>query len=192
MSYLLQALSTLVQFVFGAYLILVILRFLLQLVRADFYNPISQAIVKITNPPLRPLRRIIPGYGGIDWPCVLLVFLVQALEFLLLALFSGRIPTLPALFVLSITQVLLLTSYIYLFFIFLGVIISWINPGAYTPITILIHQLTEPLLRPVRRRIPPSAGIDWSPMIVILVIFLFMSLVIAPLTDLGQALNIQR
>jgi len=190
MTYLLQALVTLVQFVIGIYLMLVLIRFLFQLVRADFYNPVSQAIVTATNPPLRLLRKFVPGYGGIDWPSIILLFSIQALEICLLSLLiSGHIPTAFSLLVLCLAHLLELTAYVYMFFIFITVIISWINPGAYNPLTVLIYQITDPLMHRVRRHIPTTAGLDWSPMIVLLGIYLFLSLVVAPLMDLGSALN---
>jgi len=190
MTYLLQALLTLLQFVIGIYLMLVLLRFLFQLVRADFYNPISQAIVTVTNPPLRLLRKFIPGFAGIDWPSIILLFSVQALEICLIALLlTGHMPTPAALFVLCLAHLLQLTAYIYIFFIIIIVVISWINPGAYNPLTVLIYQVTDPLMRQVRRRIPTTAGLDWSPMVVLLGIYLFLSLVVAPLMDFGNSLN---
>ncbi len=190
MTYLLQAVGTLVQFVVGIYLMLVLLRFLFQLVRADFYNPLSQAIVTATNPPLRFLRKFVPGFGGIDWPSIILLFSIQALEISLMAiLLTGSMPSPMALIVLSLAHLLQLTGYIYMFCIFILVVISWINPGAYNPLTVLLYQLTDPLMREVRRRIPPTAGLDWSPMVVLLGIYLFMSLVVAPLMDFGNTLN---
>jgi len=190
MTYLIQALLTLVQFVIGIYLMLVLLRFLFQLVRADFYNPISQAIVTATNPPLRILRKFVPGFAGVDWPSIILLFSIQAVEISLISLLlTGHMPSIPALFVLCFAHLLQLTAYVYMFFIFITVIISWINPGAYNPLTVLIYQITDPLMRQVRRRIPVTAGLDWSPMVVLLGIYLFLSLVVAPLMDLGNGLN---
>ena len=190
MGYLLQAGVTLVQFVIGVYLLLVLLRFLFQLVRADFYNPVSQAIVKVTNPPLRFLRQFIPGFGGVDWPSVVLLFFIQALEISLVTLLlSGRLPAPEALLVLCLAHLLKLVAYVYIFLIMITVIISWVNPGAYNPLTVLIYQITDPLMRRVRRRIPPAAGLDWSPMLVLLGIYLFLSLVVAPLMDFGSGLN---
>ena len=190
MTYILRALLTLLQFAFSIYLFLLMLRFLFQLVRADFYNPLSQAIVKLTNPPLKLLRRVIPGYAGIDWPCVILLFLVQGLEILLLSVVvTGQPPTLPALLVLSVANLLQLCAYIYIFFIIIVVVISWIQPGAYNPITVLLYQVTDPLLRRARRYLPDLGGLDFSPMLVLLAIYLFLSLVVAPLHDWGYALN---
>lgn len=189
MSYLVQAGVTLVQFIIGLYLLLVLLRFLFQLVRADFYNPISQAIVTMTNPPLQYLRKFIPGYAGIDWPSIILLLSIQAAETGLVSLLlGGRFPSPPGLLILSIAQLLQLTAYVYMFLIFIMVVISWVNPGAYNPLTVLIYQITEPLMRRVRERIPSTAGLDWSPMVVLLGIYLFQSLVVAPLMDLGAGL----
>jgi len=190
MTYLLQAGITLVQFVIGIYLMLVLLRFLFQLVRADFYNPISQAIVTATNPPLRFLRKFVPGFAGIDWPSIILLFSIQALEIVLIALLlTGQMPSPAALFVLCLAHLLQLTAYIYMFFIMIIVVISWVNPGAYNPLTVIIYQITDPVMREVRRRIPATGGLDWSPMVVLLGIYLFLSLVVAPLMDLGNSLN---
>lgn len=190
MTYLLQAGITLVQFVIGIYLMLVLLRFLFQLVRADFYNPISQAIFTATNPPLRFLRKFVPGFAGIDWPSIILLFSIQALEIILIALLlTGQMPSPAALFVLCLAHLLQLTAYIYMFFITIIVVISWVNPGAYNPLTVIIYQITDPVMREVRRRIPATGGLDWSPMVVLLGIYLFLSLVVAPLMDLGNSLN---
>ena len=190
MSYILRALISLVQIAFSLYLFLLMLRFLFQLVRADYYNPLSQAVVRLTNPPLKLLRRVIPGYAGIDWPSVVLLLLVQGLEILLLSLiYTGHPPNIAALLVLSLANLLQLCAYMYLFFILIVVVISWINPGAYNPITVLLYQLTDPLLRIARRRLPDLGGLDFSPMLVMLVIFLLLNLVVAPLFDWGNALN---
>lgn len=190
MTYILRALVSLVQIAFSVYLFLLMLRFLFQLVRADFYNPLSQAVVKLTGPPLKLLRRIIPGYAGVDWPCVVLLVLVQGLEIFLLSLiYTGQPPGIAALLVLSLANLLALCAWMYLIFILIVVVISWINPGAYNPITVLLYQLTDPLLRRARRLLPDLGGLDFSPMLVMLVIFLFLNLVVAPLSDWGNALN---
>ena len=189
MSYLIQAGVTLVQFVIGLYLLIVLMRFLLQLFRADFYNPISQTIVTLTNPPLRILRRVIPGYAGIDVPSIVLLILIQLIEICLLSLLLvGTLPSVTGLITLTIAKLFELTTYVFIFFIFIGVIISWINPGAYNPLTILIHQLTDPLLRPVRRQIPPMGGLDITPMVALLILYLFLTLVVAPMLDYGNYL----
>ncbi len=180
----------LVNTVFGLYILIVALRFLLQCVRADFYNPISQFLVTFTNPPLRFLRRFIPGFAGIDWPSLLLMLALQSLELVITGLLGpGQIPALPGLLVLSIATLLKLFIYIFFFAIFIRIIISWVNPGAYNPVTVILHRLTDPLLRPARRLIPPISGLDLSPMVVIVALQLMIILFIKPLTDLGYSLS---
>lgn len=190
MSYLVNAILTIVDFVIGAYLLIVMMRFIFQIVRADFYNPVSQTVVKLTNPPLKFLRRFIPGYGGIDWPSIVLLFSIQALEICAISLLvTGAIPQIPGLLVLCLAKLIKLLIYIYLFMILITVVISWINPGAYNPLTTLIHQLITPLMRPIREKIPPSAGLDFSPMIAMLLLYLSLSLIVAPLMDAGYQLS---
>jgi YggT family protein len=181
---------TLIQFVIGIYLMLVLMRFLFQLVRADFHNPLSQVIVTATNPPLRFLRKFVPGFAGIDWPSIILLFSIQALEISLISLYAtGGMPSPIALLVLCLAHLLQLIAYVYMFFIFIIVVISWINPGTYNPLTVLLYQVTDPIMREVRRRVPATGGLDWSPMIVLLGIYLFLALVVAPIMDLGNSLN---
>ncbi|MCH7696975.1 MAG: YggT family protein [Proteobacteria bacterium] len=180
----------LVNTVFGLYILLVALRFLLQCVRADFYNPISQFLITFTNPPLRILRRFIPGFAGIDWPSLLLMLALQSLELVITGLLGpGQIPALPGLLVLSIAALLKLFIYIFFFAIFIRIIISWVNPGAYNPMTVILHRLTDPLLLPARRLIPPISGLDLSPMVVIIALQLMIILFIKPLTYLGYSLS---
>ena len=185
-GYLAQAAVFLIQIIFGLYILAVLLRYLLARVRADFYNPLSQFIVKVTNPAIKPLRRIIPGYFGIDWPSIILLFIVQAVEIVLIGLIaSGRIPAPLGLFVLTIAYLIKEIIYVFLFIIIIQVIISWVHPGAYNPITVLLYQLSEPILKPVRRLIPPAGGFDWSPLIVLIGFQLLIILLVSPLMDLG-------
>ena len=189
-SYFSDALVFLISTLFSLYIAAVALRFLLQWVRADFYNPISQFLITVTNPPLRFLRRFIPGFGGIDWPSIVLLLTLQSCEVMIIGLISfGSIPTLSGLVVLSIARLLHLIIYIFIFAIFIQVIISWVNPGAYNPITVLISNLTEPLLRPARRLLPPISGFDLSPLIAFIALQLIILLFINPLTDMGYSLS---
>lgn len=187
--YLLNASLYLIEAVFGLYLMLLMLRFLLQLVRADFHNPVSQFMVKATNPLLRPLRRIIPGLAGIDLASVVLLFAIQALELGLLNLASGISVDAGALAVISIARLVNLLLTIYLITILIQVILSWVGPQAYNPVVSLLYSLNEPVLRPARRILPPFSGIDLSPLIVLVVIQLLKILVVAPIADLGRALT---
>ncbi len=188
--YLTNAGVYMISVLFGLYILAVMLRFLLQYVRADFYNPVSQFLVTVTNPALRPLRRWIPGFGGIDWPSIVLLIVLQGVELCLIALFkTGGIPAITGLLVLVTAHLLKLIVWIYFIVIIVQVIISWINPGAYSPFTVLMYQLTNPVIRPVRRIIPPAGGIDWSPLIILIGLNLLLMLLIAPLQDFGNILS---
>lgn len=198
MNYFGNAGIFLVQVVFGIFILMVMLRFLCQLVRADFYNPISQAIVKITNPPLLPLRRIIPGLWGIDMASVLLLVILQGLEMYLAGspgtgihgLLHGVALKPLGVAIYAIPQLIQLAVYIFLFSLIIQIIISWVNPqGAYgNPAFTLMNSLTEPLLRPARRVLPPMGGLDLSPIFVFIGLQLVQFLVVAPLRDLARHL----
>ncbi len=186
--YLGNAATFLVSTLFGIYLLVVMLRFLLQLVRADFYNPVSQFIVKVTNPPLIPLRRFIPGLYGLDTASLTLMFAIKFGELWLVHNIVDMPDGTVGLCVLALAGLLSLALQVFMFSIIIQVVISWINPGVYNPITVLLHSLTEPLMRPARRVIPPTAGIDLSPMVVIIALVLVSMLLIAPINAAGSRL----
>jgi YggT family protein len=174
----------LVQTLFGLYIIAVMLRFLLQLVRADFYNPISQFLVKATNPPLKPLRRIIPGLGGIDLSSLMLAWLLKTIELFLVFTIAGTSINLIAPFIWAMPELVELLINIYLFGILIQVILSWVNPGSYNPATALLYSLTGPLMRPAQKILPPMGGIDLSPMLVMIGLILLKMLLLPPLRHL--------
>lgn len=163
----------LVQTLGGLYIMAVLLRFLLQLVRADFYNPISQAIVKVTSPLLTPLRKIIPGMGGLDMASLILAFLLQMLLVWVLLAMQGigvSSALLPQIVVLSLKELALEVLNIYMFSLIIIAIASWVAPGSYNPGLMLLHQLTEPLSGRIRKVIPPLGGLDFSLMVLVLII----------------------
>ncbi|MCK5697986.1 MAG: YggT family protein [Gammaproteobacteria bacterium] len=166
-NFLVNAGSYLISTIIGLYIIVVLLRFLLQVVRADFYNPLSQFIVKATNPILIPLRKIIPGLFGIDIASLVLAYLLQLIENGLLFAVKGI--SINPIFLLwySIGSLLTLVLYFYLFAILIYVIVSWVSPGTYNPATAIIHQIIEPIMRPARKLLPPYSGMDLSPLLVI-------------------------
>ncbi len=189
-TYFTQAAVFLIQIVFGLYILAVLLRYLLARVRADFYNPLSQFLVKVTNPAIKPLRRLVPGYFGIDWPSIILLFFIQALEIILISLVvGGHTPSPMGLFVLTIAYLLKEVIYVYMFIIIIQIVISWVNPGAYNPVTVIMYQLSEPILKPARRLIPSAGGFDFSPMLVIIGLQLLIILLVSPLMDLGRQLS---
>ncbi|MFD2113948.1 YggT family protein [Thiorhodococcus fuscus] len=180
-TYLLNPVVFLVQTLFGLYTAVVAMRFLLQWVRADFYNPISQFVVKITSPVLRPLRRIIPGYGGLDLSALVLVWLLTAIELGLLALLLGLDRSPFGALGWAIPNVVELFINIFLFAVLIRVILSWVNPDPYNPAVALLERITDPVMRPAQRLIQPIGGIDLSPMLVMVGLVLLNMLLIPPL-----------
>jgi len=172
MSGFAEALIYIIQTLGSLYLLIVLLRFILQLVRADFYNPLSQFTVKATQPLLKPLRRIIPGFGGLDLASLILAILVQLVLMVVVVLIAGANPAAIGLQLLvwAIIAVTSLFLKIFFFAMIISVILSWVAPGSYNPGAQLVNQICEPLLAPFRKLIPNLGGLDISP------IFAFIAL----------------
>jgi YggT family protein len=181
-----NAATFLITTAFGLYILIVMLRFVLQIVHADFYNPMSQFIVKATDPVLRPLRRYVPGAGGIDLASVIVMIVLKYVELALTAWIVGHSPHFAGVLMLSIAQLLSLLVNVFFFAIIIQVILSWVNPGNYNPVIALVYSLTEPLLGPARRVIPPMGGLDLSPIVVIVALKLVDLLFIAPIMDTAR------
>jgi len=166
--------------IFSIYISLVMIRFLLAIVRADFYNPISQTIVRFTNPPLVLLRRIIPPVGRIDTSAIVLMLILQLLELWLRTFIIGHPVPVTALFVLAIFELIKLTIWVYIIALILQAIMSWINPGMYqmqNPMVSILHQLTAPIMKPIRNILPRTGMIDFSPMLAIIGLYVLLIIV---------------
>lgn len=165
----LQEIGTLIIQTLGLlYLLAVVLRFLLQLARADFYNPMSQFVVKATNPVLIPLRRAIPALMGIDLASLILALLVQLLAIELTALLFGGFLLAPQILAWAVLGIISLIVNIYFWGLIIIVICSWVAPHSMHPALVLVRQLVEPITEPVRRLLPDLGGIDFSPILVFL------------------------
>jgi len=180
-DYLADPLVFLVRTLLGLYAAVALIRFLLQVTQADFYNPISQFVIKLTSPVLRPLRRAIPGYAGLDLSSLMLAWLVKAGELAAIALLLGLGRNPLGAFLWAIPALVGLTIDIFLFAILIRVILSWVNPDPYHPLAGLLDKLTAPLMRPAQRLIPPIGGLDLSPMAVMIGLVLLHKLLVPPL-----------
>lgn len=171
--YILQTLGQL-------YIFIVLLRFMLQLVRADFYNPVSQFVVKATQPLLMPLRRAIPGYGGLDLASLVLALLLHiALSVVVLTL--AGLPAMALLFNILLWSLISLAALFFKIFFFaliISVVLSWVAPHSHNPAAILVRQLAEPVLLPIRRMLPDLGGIDISPIFALLALNLIDNFVL--------------
>ena len=181
----------LIDFAFSVYIFIVLTRFVLQLARADFYNPISQFVLRATNPLLAPLRRIIPGYRGLDIASlVLILILIVAKALMLLTIQTGGLPAGigPQLLVYTLRELAsLILDYVF-WAVLVRVILSWVAPDPSNPVVRVVIQITEPLMAPVRRLLPDMGGLDLSPLIVLLGVAAAEDSVPAALTGLAGAL----
>ena len=178
MSALSSSLGLLIEILGGLYIMAVLIRFLLQLVKADFYNPISQAIVKATSPLLNPLRKIIPGYGGIDLASLVLALILQILLLYALNLMEHSLQSIPFSTVLigSLVSLGVELLNIYMFSLILIAIASWVAPNSYNPGLMLLIQITNPLTSRIRKVIPPMGGLDFSLMALMIVIIILKNI----------------
>jgi YggT family protein len=152
------------------YLLLLLLRFWLPWLRADFRNPIAQGILRFTSPLILPLRRFLPSISRLDTATVLVAFVIQFLTLLLLlAINDYDVPPLLVA-VTAVFELVILSLNLFFFAILISIILSWIAPHAYNPVTALLTTLSEPVLRPFRRVIPPIGGLDISPIFAIILI----------------------
>lgn len=186
-SYLVDAGAFLVTTVFDLYILVVMLRFLFQLVRADFYNPLSQFVVQLTNPPLRYLRRFVPGFGGVDVAALVLMLALKMLERWIVLGMQGVAAGPVAALLLAVADLLDLAVSVFMVSILVQVVLSWVAPTTYNPVIGLIRDLNDPLTRPARRLLPPVAGWDLSPILILIALQLVSMLVVAPVRDLGRA-----
>jgi YggT family protein len=188
MSYFAQAGMILIEVLFGLFATLFVLRVALPLVRANFYNPICQFVYRATHPVVTPLRRLIKPIGRFETSAALVAWLIVVLKVWLVFLLRGlSLPPLPAL-VIGLADAIGLLISIAFVLILVRAILSFIQPAGHNPALPVIHQLSEPLLAPMRRVLPPLGGIDLSPLLVMLLLMLARVLVVAPIFDAGVAL----
>ena len=167
----------------GIYLLAVLLRFLLQIAKADFYNPVSQAVFRITNPMVTIFRTFIPGYKGIDFSSLVLAFIIEAAAIcVLIILYGGSIPGAGYVVTWAFVGVVLFIISIYYYAILASIIMSFVmmfsgsrNPH---PLLLLVWQLTEPVMAPVRKVIPPMGGLDFSPIFIFIAIQLIQNFIL--------------
>lgn len=163
-SYLIQTLMNLL-------LLGIVMRLLLQLSKADFYNPISQILVKLTNPMVLPLRRLVPNFRLFDLSSLILAIGLQVLLIIILLKVNGAYqPSLSTLVIWGLIGVAAIFVNIYFFALLAMIILSWLAPKSYHPAVQLISQIVEPIMAPVRRVIPPIGGLDFSPILIFILI----------------------
>ena len=167
----------------GLYILAILLRFLLQVAKADFYNPVSQTVIRVTDPAVKMFRSFIPGYRGIDFSSLMLALIVEAAAIcILILLYGGGIPGIRFIVTWAFAGVIYFIINIYYYAIIASIIMSFVmlfsgsaNPH---PILRLIWQLTEPIMAPVRKVVPPMGGLDFSPIFIFIIIRLIQNALI--------------
>ncbi|OGT44945.1 MAG: hypothetical protein A3E82_01820 [Gammaproteobacteria bacterium RIFCSPHIGHO2_12_FULL_38_11] len=186
MSPLIAACILIVHVGFDAYIVILLLRLILQKLGANWHNPLSQFIIQLTEKPLKPFRKIAPGVKGFDTAILLFALILQLVEIILLCLLQlGGMPALLGAFVITFSEILSKFVYIYIYTIIINAIASWFPQAQEHPIMRLINLIAEPVLSPIRRLIPLIAGIDISPIVALLVFTLINLLLVTPILQAG-------
>lgn len=165
-----QALYFIIKTIAQLYLLVMLLRFWLPLLRADFRNPLAQGILRITSPLVVPLRRLLPSIGRIDTATILVAYAIQYLTVLVLLAISGHMVTTIPILITTLIELAILSLNLFFFVILIKIILSWVAPTTYNYATALLTTLAEPVLRPFRRIIPPIGGLDISPIFAIILL----------------------
>ena len=188
LSPFITALVFLINTIFGIYILFVMLRFLLQLMKVGFRNDaMLRLLLRLTNPPLQLLYNFIPGWKDIDFSAIVLMLGLKMLELSAIAWLYGQSLGVTGLFLLSVANLLSLLIYIFMFAIIIQVILSWVAPvDSYNPLSNILYHLNEPVLRPVQRKLPPVQGLDLSPLVVIILLQLADILLVGFLRQLAQ------
>lgn len=191
MSSLTSGLSFLINTVFTLYLFVLLVRVLLPAVGADAHNPFCQFIIKLTEPLIAPLQKILPRTGRVDIAAIIILWFFTCVKnWILLGLLLGAPIFWPGLALLAIAQIFEMLLQFYFFAIIVRVILSWVQPKSYNPFIVVLLQLTEPLLTPARRMIPPVAGLDLSALVVVILLQLIKIVIVNPLLLFSAQLTV--
>lgn len=167
-----NALAFLIDAVLGIYILLVMLRFLIHLLRIGFRDAPAQFLLTVTNPPLKVLYQFIPGWRSIDFAAIFLMFALQILKLAVTFWLFGKHLGVVELVLIATLSLLSLLFKVFLISILLEAILSWVTPpGSYNPLNSFLYRFNDPILRPVRRRLPPVSGVDLSPLVVMLLLW---------------------
>ncbi|HIF55432.1 MAG: YggT family protein [Methylococcales bacterium] len=188
-SYMVNPAIFLIDTLFSLYILTIVLRFLLQWTHADFYNPISQFLVKVTHPPLKLLRRFVPSVGKIDTSSIVLALSLQMLADFSILLLKGVMVSPTALIILSFSQLISLLINVFVFAVFGRAILSWFDPSNTSPASTILYSLTEPLLTICRKVIPDLGGIDLSPLAALMLLQLAKMMILPPLNQLATLIG---
>lgn len=181
-----SALLFLINTVFSLYLFVLIVRFLLVFVGANYFDPITQFIIKLTNFIVKPLRKVVPNIKRVETSTLLLIIVLEVIKFFLISILSFGLPNIGGLLILALSDGLKLFIETFFYAILLQAILSWIQP--YSPINKTLYQITSPLMDPIRRVVPLVGGVDISPIPALILLQLLLILLINPFMKLGLSI----
>lgn len=167
---MIQAINFVLKTLVQLYLLVLVMRFWLPFFRADFRNPVAQGILRITSPLIVPLRRFIPPIGRIDTSTVLIALVIESLLIVILLALRGWNANFLQIAVSAIFELAILSLNMFFFVVLVRVILSWVAPHTYNPVSALLATVAEPILRPFRRILPPLGGLDLSPILAIVLL----------------------
>lgn len=192
----LNAIGFILGILFNLYATVVAVRFVMQVVRADYYNPLAEAVVKLTDPLLIPLRRVIPSIKRYDTASLVLVFAVVILKLLVFKYLGlGRVPAIGAsvmvsqipminIVLLGLLDVIHLFFNVFIFALIINAILSWVPNAGGNPVQAMVASISEPVIRPMRNLIPPLGGIDLTVFFTIIGLFALRMFIIGSLSQL--------
>ena len=178
----------LISTLFDLYLFLLAIRLVLAFARADYHNPITQFIIRFTNPIVLPVRRFLPNFRGIELATLGWILLLEMIKFYLILTLEFGMPHLLGVLVLSLADFGKLIVNTFFYAIFLQVILSWIQPPGIYPIDQLLRKITDPIMRPLRRIVPTIGGFDITPIPALIILQLIIILLLKPIWTLGTSL----
>jgi YggT family protein len=186
-NYLTNAGTMLLDFAFGALVVLFVVRLLAEAFRADFNNPVCQFLYRFTNPVLRPVRKVLPTVRRVNTGAVLVVYLLECVKWLLIVAMAGIAPNIFGLLIVGLGETLDIFLLTFVVLVFAWSLMSMLSTDRNHPAARLVNSLAEPLVRPLRGR-ATIGGLDFSPTLVILGLILARMLVAAPIRDVGVAM----
>ncbi|MBK6436833.1 MAG: YggT family protein [Rhodanobacteraceae bacterium] len=188
MGHLANAGALIVQVMFGLVIGLFFFRLLMQGLRVDFRNPLSQFVYRLTNPVLIPIQKALPVVNGWNLAALLITFLLTLLETWLLYRLAGFGLPLLALLVIALAMLIQFAATALLWMIIVRAILSFVSPDPYNPVVQTLYRLSDPILKPFQKLVPSIGGLDLSPLFAVLVLQLVRVLVAAPLAEFGLAM----
>jgi YggT family protein len=178
-----SALSFLVNTVFDIYLFILTLRLVLVFVGSNYFEPLTQFVIKLTQFIVNPVRRVLPNKGRFEIATIVIIFALEAVKFLLISLMDFGFPNVLGLMLLSVADLLQFLTQIFFYAIILQAVLSWLQPNS--PMNRLLYQITAPIMQPLRRYIPNIGGFDITPIPALILLQLLLILIVMPLMSMG-------